>query len=502
MRSTAWLLDERIADLPQDGVVSRIDLTSLPVPTLLDQTQFPKAIHAIFPTEQAVYVSFVGGLAALSCPDEGGCVKPVAGGSILNCYELAFWSPWLVCAEPAILRSLDASDPFDLLLVSSTQELTPSSSVALVPPFALSPCFGPSRVCSYRLSDTTGALELSSSTTLPGIVNSVAAGSAIVAGGRFGVARLSLAAGGEPQIDSLVYRLAKVSDLVKVSNTVAVASDGSTGLYVLDTTNPATPKVGAHLLAGIGIRSTAVLGGNAYCVIEGSAAMAIAEVSEPDLAQDPVYVQTDLLPQSVVSNGGVIYVAYQESGRIDAMVPSAGSSLELLDSVTVENPFYEDQELYLEMIAASGNALVAGYDNGVLGIALDPAGKFLAVNLLPEISSNLVVDVAISDNLFAVLGMEDGLFWGSVEGQEFVTSGHIDLPGEATTVVLADGSLWVGGVGWLGRYIHEGADLQLETYTELPAAWSDVSTLLPVDSGLYVGMGHDGLLVYGPEACP
>jgi len=220
---------------------------------------------------------------------------------------------------------------------------------------------------------------------------------------------------------------------VTVSGDYAYITDGTSGLQVIDISDPTAPSItGTYDTTGIAYRSVA--SGSTIYVAGHSSGLQILDVSTPDSPSLTGTYDTAGAAMDVAVAGNYAYVA------------DYGDGLKIVDISDPANPALEgsyDTSGYAYGVAVAGNyAYIADYESGLQIIDVsDPANPSLAGTYD---TPNLARDVVISGTDAYVADQASGLVIISVSTPAApVLRGTCDTSGSAFSLELAGGFAYV-----------------------------------------------------------
>jgi len=145
---------------------------------------------------------------------------------------------------------------------------------------------------------------------------------------------------------------------VTISGNYAYVADGSSGLAIIDISDPTNPGSPVYRDTD-GTAQEVTISGNYAYVADRNSGLAIIDISDPTNPGTPVYKDTNGSALGVVINGNYAYVADYSSGL---------AIINISDPTNPGTPVYKDIDGRARGVAISGNyAYVA---DGTIGLAI------------------------------------------------------------------------------------------------------------------------------------
>ena len=170
---------------------------------------------------------------------------------------------------------------------------------------------------------------------------------------------------GSMELAEVYYRdTSGVADGVYVSGDFAYVADRTSGLAVIDISDPTNPSTPFYRNTSGSARSVYVSGDYAY-IADGDYGLAVIDISNPHAPGTPVYEDTSGYARGVFVSGNYAYVADYYSGL---------AVIDISDPTNLSTPVYKDTSGSAHGVFVSGNyAYVADYISGLAVIDIsDP----------------------------------------------------------------------------------------------------------------------------------
>ena len=162
---------------------------------------------------------------------------------------------------------------------------------------------------------------------------------------------------------------------VHLAGDLAFVADGTSGLRIIDVSNPSEAnEIGHYLPDDADVRGVDVVGSFAY-LASGKPGLVVVEISDPRNPREVATIDTPRTARSVRLDGSYAYVGDLKWLRvIDISTPSAPREI-----ASYKTPSYVEG-----IWVKDGTAFVADYDAGLMIVGLKPYETHLSAHHLDE----------------------------------------------------------------------------------------------------------------------
>ncbi|MGD9732109.1 MAG: C13 family peptidase [Desulfamplus sp.] len=341
--------------------------------------------------------------------------------------------------------------------------------------------------------DSGNRASIIGSVDTPGIAESVTlvGSTAYIADGSSGLQMVDISNPENPQIIGSIDTPGSAQSVAIAGGSTAYIADGSSGLQVVDISNPAIPKIIGSVDTPGSAYGVTIAGSKAY-IADGSSGLQVVDISNPAIPKIIGLVDTPGDAKSVTVVGSTAYIADS-----DNIFLGYGSGLLVVDISNPENPqiiaSINTEGSAQSITAAGGFAYIADWNSGlqVLDISNPVMPKIIGSVDTPGYAQSVTVvgNKAYIADFYSGLQVVD---ISNPENPQII--GSIDTPGGVCGATAAGSTAYIAD-GSTGLQVVDISNLAMPKIIGSVDTPGYAQSVTIIDNNAYIADGGSGLQV-------